>query len=134
MTIETEIKLRDRERHRMTNVTKKWQRETEFWNLSFFCLSLSIFCHVCHSVSLSVSQFYFCLNCHLYFLAPSFQEEGLWCNTVKRDYCETIFRNFNFYNTYVYTVKKIVIFLVWTTINIWIYTKNRILDTKFNTK
>ncbi len=76
MTIETEIKLRDRERHRMTNVTKNWQRETEKWQISKFCLSLSFFCHVCHSVSLSVSQFYFCLNCHLYFLALSF------CDTI----------------------------------------------------
>jgi hypothetical protein len=77
MKIDTEIKLRDRERHIMTNVTKKWQRETEFWNLSFFCLSLSFFCHVCHSVSLSVSQFYFCLNFHLYFLALSLTSRGL---------------------------------------------------------
>jgi hypothetical protein len=37
-------------------------------------------------------------------------------------------------NSHLYTVKKIVIFLVWATINIRILTKNRIRDTKFNTK
>ncbi len=64
----------------MTNMTKKWQRETEKWQISKCCLSLSYFCHVCHSVSLSVSQFYFCLNFHLYYLALSFHRlpDELW--------------------------------------------------------
>ncbi len=56
-------KLRDRERHGMTKVTKN----DKISNFVSFFVTFVILCLFCLSI-------YFCLNSHLYFLALSFQK------------------------------------------------------------
>jgi hypothetical protein len=76
---ESTNEIRDRnkiERQRETQNDKRDKKMTTRDKIlkSVIFLSLAvIICHDCHSVSLFVSQFYFCLKFHLYFLALSVQ-------------------------------------------------------------